>query len=72
GKEIDDEYLEVVAVSPFDAVPINTQRTDGTYVKARMCPDCALPVADADISMVDTEYYLNAAAAVEEVKEIEE
>jgi len=72
GRETDDEYLEVVAVSPFDAVSIKSVRTDGTFVKARMCPDCALPVADADISMVDTEYYLNAAAAVEEVKEIEE
>lgn len=72
GKEIDDEYLEVVAVSPFDAVPVNTVRKDGERVKARMCPECALPLGVAEIGMVDVEYYMNAAASIEEVKEIEE
>lgn len=71
GKETDDEYLEVVAVSPFDAVPVNTLRKDGERIKARMCPECALPLADADMNMIDMDYYLNA-AAVEEIKETEE
>jgi hypothetical protein len=72
GKEIDDEYLEVVAVSCFDAAPINTVKQDGTRCKARLCPDCALPLRDADISMVDVDHYLAAAASIEEVKEIED
>lgn len=69
GVEIDDEYLEVVAVSPFDSVPIASVRADGSLVKARLCPECALPVADADVGLVDTEYYLNAAACVKEVED---
>ena len=72
GKEIDDEYLEVVAVSPFDAVPINTVRKDGAKVKARLCPDCALPLSMAEIGMVDIDYYLNAASSIEETKELAE
>jgi len=72
GVEVDDEYLEVVAVSPFDAVPINSVRADGSLVKARLCPECALPVRDASIGMVDMEHYLNAAACVQEVSETNE
>lgn len=67
GVEIQDEYLEVVAVSVFDAVPIHTIRADGERVKARLCPTCALPLCMADLSMVDMEAYLASAAdAVEE------
>jgi hypothetical protein len=72
GVETDDEYLEVVAVSPFDCVPVNTVRADGTRVKARMAPDCCLPLGMADIKLVDIEFYLNAAAGIGEVKETEE
>jgi len=71
GKEIADEYLEVVAVSVFDAVPINSVRIDGQKVKARLCPDCARPLGMADLSMVDMESYLSAAAGIEEVKEVD-
>lgn len=72
GVEIAEEYLEVVAVSCFDAVPIHTMRADGERVKARMCPDCALPASMAAVEMVDVEYYMNAAAGIEEVKEVED
>jgi hypothetical protein len=72
GVEIEDEYLEVVAVSCFDSVPINTLKQDGIRCKARLCPECALPLRDADISMIDVDYYLAAAASIEEVKEVED
>jgi len=73
GVETDEEYIEVVAVSPFDCVPVNTVRVDGTKVKARMAPDCCLPLSMAkDVSVVDVEFYMNAAAGIEEVKETEE
>lgn len=71
GKETDDEYLEVIAVSPFDAVPIRTVKIDGSTVKARLCPDCAAPLSKASVDMVDMEYYLNV-AKVETVTETEE
>lgn len=71
GAETDDEYLEVVAVGPLDGVQINAVRHDGSLVKARLCPECARPVKTADIAMVDTDYYLNAASAVAEVEETE-
>lgn len=69
GREIDDEYLEVVAVSPFDSARINSVRRDGTLVKARLCPECALPLKDADMGLVDVDYYLNSAACVKEIEE---
>lgn len=72
GKEVDDEYLEIVAVSVFDAVPIHTIRADGVRVKARLCPACALPLNMANVGMVDIGYYLQASACVEEIKELEE
>lgn len=69
GTETEDEYLEVVAVGAFDGVPISAVRHDGGLVKARLCPDCARPLKQADVRMVDTDWYLNAAAAVEEIRE---
>ena len=53
GAETDAETLDVVPVYPFGAQDIHTVKKDGSFVKARLCPDYAALATSVDRSEID-------------------
>ena len=58
GVETDAETLDVVPVYPFGAQEIYTVKKDGTFVKARLCPDYAALATSVERSDIDFGYFL--------------
>ena len=57
GVETDAETRDVVPVYPFGAQEIYTVKKDGTFVKARLCPDYAALATSVKCSDIDFGYF---------------
>jgi len=57
GVETDAEFIEVLPVYPLQGREIYTVRKDGTFCKARLCPEFAAPASLPDRSDIDFAYY---------------
>lgn len=57
GKETDADTIDVVPVFPFQAHEIYTVNKDGSFRKARLCPDFAALTSDTDRAEIDWGYY---------------
>ena len=57
GVETDVETLDVLPVYPFQAQKIATVRKDGSFCKARLCPEFAAPTSHIDRAEIDWGYF---------------